>query len=88
MRISITKTNGRKAYRLKVGPLTTFKISVQSGAVFLKKYEVIYNNNKQGDTRQHQPGVANTSRTLTTISPGQLAAMDSYIGLLGLISMA
>ena len=35
-----------------------------------------------------KPGVANISRTRTTISLGQLAAMDSCFGLLGLISMA
>ena len=37
------------------------------------------NKKKQGDTK-HQPGVTSTSRMHTTISPGQLAAMDSCFG--------
>ena len=34
---------------------------------------------KQGDTPLHQPGVANTLRMRTTISPGQLATMDIFL---------
>ena len=42
---------------------------------------------KQGDTPSHQPGMANTSRMRTTISPGQLAAMDICFGLAGPVEL-
>ena len=39
-------------------------------------------------TPTQQPGVASTSRMRTTISPGQLEAMDSCFGLLGRVGVS
>ena len=52
-----------------------------SPSLFMRCMPFLLSTTKKARWHKHQPSVANTSRMHTTISPSQLAAMDSCFGL-------